>query len=422
MQGTMETKTPKKRNGLSRGTYRTHLVPQERDARFFSYALHLPFLPTPAATVLLCSDTGEGTRAATERIMEYHRAGYITRLRWERSSLLAGGALPDLLVVENGLAGVTVDAKHRLEELPPEERRAWELLANADRQRALTMLDLADVDLQEAGILMRNHGETARALINRTRNADHQTLTATLAAILIFNARMNGWTVDTILEDGRVHLTAIVESGGKKRKVTRRPDLTLVLADSEGADCYLLEAETGQASSAKVRDKVLQYQRLIEAAGGTDGFKSFVQSCAGTDTLRSVRIVFYCQTDEHLDAVSRAMGAVLDPGRYGSFTLINASKVNLDVPSLALRNNAQDASGVRVLDRYKTLLQGNVAGTPIVVEERISDDGRPPEVNRHVTVDWGPFVKVAAGARQVAVQPDASSSQHQDDDLAAMAR
>lgn len=363
----LEPQTATVRSRFSRGATRTHVEASQEDADLLFHALNLGFVTVGALILFRLVSGRSSTRTTYTRISQLHAAGCLTRLPRETSSALSTGALPDLVTVEAGRVGVQADAGRTFDRMPEAEARRWAGIARADSKQIVQIL--ASHGYDPAWVIRRlrqNTKNADKALRSIWNTTEHAILTSNLVAILAYAATTNGLTVDEIRGDNQLFLRHQYPTpDGATRKLLRTPDAFLVLRNGDTLQALIIETETGTASRKKVREKLETYMTLVDVLGGYDAFNAYLAKVADLDpaALRSVRVVVYSETDAHHAMVADVLSLLSPDKRAGMFSLIPASRVNLDIPADTLRKNLpMTDDGRRPTDVYRTLLSENVSG------------------------------------------------------------
>jgi hypothetical protein len=243
------------------------------------------------------------------------------------------------------------------------------------RQAIIRVLEEQGIAPEAIQLVLRGNTDQAlKVITGEPSQVRHSLLGATLTSIALFGAARAGLAAEHLRADGTVDL-----SFTRRKKGPGEPADELLPIEPDGFFAvggigYILEAETGSSSRAKVDDKVRRY-RLLLAEHGAAG----VARMLGIPPLRAVRIVFHAATEAHVRRIASSIAAAF-PSGTSAFLITAADVFHLDYPHEAFRTDGiiADGDAAQPLQLYAHL--ASLALEPNAAQIEGTDSGGVPKI------------------------------------------
>jgi hypothetical protein len=274
------------RSRLHRDPALVPLALQQRDLVLLRDLFFFRFADTPAlARTFRWAGGGNGMHYFAKRLSQLWRAGSVERFTPAFSRYVHGSRH---FVYMIGSGKTSAAARTGIRPDCISEDRWRDVLAEAApaRLRARDALLAIGIDGAETDRVLHNNTVAAlRFISGDTSGVKHHALAAEALSTMWFRARMEGHEVEDIQPDGVADLSFrdpdphrhrdLVTAGGI---IVIKPDCLYTIAGTR----YALEAETGNASTAKLHLKLRRYARAM----GRRGDFRLIIACATSDHAR----------------------------------------------------------------------------------------------------------------------------------------
>jgi hypothetical protein len=271
------------RSRLHREPALVPLVLQNRDLTVLRDLFFFRFADTPTlALTAQWASGGSGKHYFSKRISHLWRAGIVERVTPSFSRYVQGSR-SFLYFLGSGKTSAAARTGLRPDCIPDDRWRAVLAEATPARARARDALLAIGIDGAEIDRVLHNNTVAAmRFIAGDTSGVKHHALAAEALSAIWFRARMDGFQIENIYPDGVGDLSFREPETHRYRELVTsgtiviKPDCLFTIAGQQ----YALEAETGSASTAKLRMKLRRYARAFERRG-------------------DVRLIIACATNEH---------------------------------------------------------------------------------------------------------------------------
>lgn len=332
-----------------------HACLTPRDAYVLKHVFLMRFCPAQATYLFALAAGGAGSSWA-KRLRVLFDAGWLTRLYLPPSVYVAGARWP-VYLVESGAAARAIHGA-----LPE--------AADPEPQRHAIVRLMEEQGISPEAIQLILRGNTDQALkvvAGEPSQVRHSLLGATLTSIALFGAVRAGLSAEHLRADGTFNLSFT----HRKRGPGEQPEEFLPIepdgffaVDGTG---YIVEAETGTSSRAKVDDKVRRYRLLLEDLGPAG-----VSRLLGIPRLRDIRIVFHAATESHVRRIASSIAAAFPTGT-AAFLVTAADVFHLDYPHEAFRRNTVVAEAEQPVRLYEHLASLTLEPNAAQIEGRDSE-------------------------------------------------
>lgn len=295
----------------------------DRDVDLFCDLLLLRFVTTPATYLLWVREEGHANVRRTSgaynwphRLRDLFDNRYLSRFVLSRSAYMPGRDFP-VYCLEEGVATAVAEAKRQRHTITDAEWDGFMKATSPQRERLVSMLATRGFDTDRIRKILEKNTEVAlKVVMNEGSQVLHLALAGTFMALLVAAARAKGITPDAWLPDSMADISFMKG----KTEVPLKPDALIVL---DGA-AIAVEAETGFSSRAKVAEKVARYGSLMAERG-----LAVVAEATGLSVVKSLRVVFHCQTKKHADMVCEEIRKAF-PNGTGLFLVSTADDLHLN--------------------------------------------------------------------------------------------
>lgn len=286
---------------------------QTRDLAVLRDLFYFRWATAPAlALTASWANGGGGDAYFPKRLTQLWRAGYVERFQAGFGRYLHGSRHFVYTIADGRASAAARTGRHPLAIAKDRWRQVLVEAAPArDRTReALRAAGIAPLEIDRA---LRNNGNAAmKHYAGDSSGVRHHLLSTELVSLLWYSARAHGWPVEDILPDGVADLSFREPEAQRHRDlmtgdgvVPIKPDCMFSIAGHR----FAIEAETGSASSAKLRLKLRRYARLSTLGLASD-----------------TRIIVHCGTATHEQLVIAILTAIAQPSAR-AFILMSGSRI-----------------------------------------------------------------------------------------------
>lgn len=337
------------RSRLHRDPRLVALEPQTRDLAVLRDLFYFRWATAPAlALTASWANGGEGHAYFPKRLTQLWRAGYVERFQAGFSRYLHGSR-PFVYTIADGRASAAARTGLHPLAIPNDRWRQVLVAAAPARDRTREALRAAGIAPRETDRVLHNNGDAAmKHYAGDSSGVRHHLLSTELVSLLWYSARAHGWPVEDIEPDGVADLSFRDPEPQRHRDlitgdgiVPIRPDCMFTIAGHR----FAIEAETGSASTAKLRLKLRRYARFCEVCrnpalrviihSGADAHVDAALTVIGADVPRTVRQHFICTRSSVVVSLMRtldtAADALTDASSFVSMDSVRATPTPLFV-------------------------------------------------------------------------------------------
>lgn len=356
-----------------------------RDSAFLLDCAFLRVVPGNATFLLAASHSDLFVPPRSywkERENQLYQGEWLSRLYAPKSPYVTGAGWP-IYIVEPGYVSYAIDAGAPVASLLTAERKKYLAASTGMRQKILHLMYASGLDADMAASMLENNGALAEKFCSgRTSNVPHTLLASTFLALAWYGLRKAGYTIGYRKPDGFIDWKFRVESEAEPRRI--QPDGFFTIDRADGMSGFALEAETGETGYKALVKKIRAYHGLLMQEA-IDGLRSRTHC----PDLTTFRVIFYCATASHAQAVARAIAEVA-PAGSGSFLIVSAEAVHLDYSKIQFQTDAAiDAEGTTL---YEYL--GGLILKPIFAQVQGRSARGAPELG-YVPLVSGPRTAIA---------------------------
>jgi hypothetical protein len=317
-----------------------------RDAAFLLDCAYLRVVPGNA-TFLLAASHSDGFVPPRsywkERENQLYQAKWLSRFYAARSPYVLGANWP-VYIMEPGYVSHAIDEGLPVAVLAGVDRKRCLAASAGMREKLSHLLTASGIDADMAASMLENNGALAEKFCSgRTSNIPHFLLGSTFLALAWYGLRKAGYVIGHRQPDGFIDWQFRIEGETEIRRI--QPDGFFTVDRADGMSGFALEAETGETGYKALVKKIRAYHHLLMQER-VEGLRARTRCL----DLTTFRVIFYCATASHAQAVARAIAEVAPDGS-GAFLIVSADTVHLDYAKVQFQTDAViDTEGTTLYD------------------------------------------------------------------------